>query len=161
MKSNRTAKIGAVFYLLWGIVHVAGAGMQLVALRSGGGGALGEMIATARTYDPATDPVPEVASAFMGMGAFNLLWIGLLVSWIALRMNWKNSVAGYWLNLGIVGATDLGLVLFLLASGTMAWTDGSIGLSLYLFAAVFSTVGLVRQDSQGIPGWRAVSGQAA
>jgi len=46
--STLPAKVGAVFYVLWGLTHVAGDGLQLATLGSGGGGALGEMISTAR-----------------------------------------------------------------------------------------------------------------
>jgi hypothetical protein len=102
------------------------------------------MISTGRPFDAATSPVPTVAGSFMGMGSFNLLWIGLLVTAVAITMNWRNSRTGYWLNLGIVGATDLGLLLFLLLPGTMAWTDGGIGLSLFFVAAALSTTGLLR-----------------
>lgn len=143
MRTNLFARSGAACYALWGLVHVAGAGMQLATLNSGGGGALGAMVSTARPYDPQVSPIPLAAGALMGMGSFNLLWIGLLVAWIAVRMNWRNSPTGYWLNLGIVGATDLGLLLFLLLPGTMAWSDGSIGIVLFLAAAVLSTIGIV------------------
>ena len=67
------------------------------------------------------------AAAFMGMGAFNILWIGLLVTVVAVTLNRRKSRLGYWLNLGIVGATDLGLLVALLLPGTMAWSDGGLG----------------------------------
>jgi hypothetical protein len=100
------------------------------------------MISTARPFD-ATTQVPDVAAAFMGMGSFNILWIGLLVTVVAVTMNWSNSRLGYWLNLAVVGATDAGLVWALLAPGYMAWSDGMIGLVLFAFALVFSSIARV------------------
>jgi hypothetical protein len=75
------------------------------------------------------------------MGAYNILWIGLLVIVIAVGMNWRNSALGYWLNLAVVGATDLGLLVALLLPGYMAWSDGMIGISLFVLAFVFATAG--------------------
>jgi hypothetical protein len=138
---NWAAKTGAVFYALWGIVHVLGGGTQLEVLRSKGGGALAALISSGRPFDPKAQAVPDVAAAFMGMGAYNILWIGLLVIVIAVGMNWRNSALGYWLNLAVVGATDLGLLVALLLPGYMAWSDGMIGISLFVLAFVFATAG--------------------
>jgi len=142
--SNWAAKTGGVFYALWGVVHILGAGVQLSVLRSDGPGALTALISSAAPYDPAASPVPVAAGRFMGMGAFNILWIGMLVTLVAVTLNWKNRRLGYWLNLGVVGATDLGLLLFLLLPGTMAWSDGGIGISLFLLALAFATLGRIR-----------------
>jgi hypothetical protein len=147
--TNRAAKTGAVFYALWGLLHVIGGAVQLATLNGEGGAALTRMISSARPLGPEAAAVPAAAAAFMGMGAFNILWIGLLVTLIALTMNWRNSRLGYWLNLGIVGATDLGLLVALLLPGTMAWSDGGLGLSLYALALITSSVG--RTQQAGMP----------
>ncbi|NJN83270.1 MAG: hypothetical protein HC802_13950 [Caldilineaceae bacterium] len=59
-------------------------------------------------------------------------------------MNWRNSRAGYWINLGVVAAADLGLLLTLLLPGMMAWSDGLWGPLLWLLAAGFTTLARVR-----------------
>jgi hypothetical protein len=140
--SNRLAKIGAVFYVLWGVVHVVGAAFQLLTLRESGGVGLTALISTGRGFDPgAVGTFPEAAAAFMGMGAMNLLWIGLLVAYVGATRNWRNSRNGYWLNLALVGCTDLALVLALLLPGVMRWGDGAVGLTLFALALIFSTLG--------------------
>jgi hypothetical protein len=149
--TNRAARTGAAFYALWGLLHVAGGAVQLVTLKGSGGAALTRMISSARPLDEASAAVPDAAAAFMGMGAFNILWIGVLVTVIAVTMNWKNSRLGYWLNLAIVGATDLGLLVALLLPGTMAWSDGGLGLSLFAVALVASTLGRVRSHPATAP----------
>lgn len=146
--SNRAAKIGAAFYVLWGVVHVAGAAFQLLTLRDSGGVGLTAMISTGRGFDPgAVGPFPEAAAAFMAMGSMNLLWIGLLVAYVGATRNWRNSRNGYWLNLALVGCTDLALVLALLLPGVMSWGDGAVGLTLFVLALIFSTLGRRRGEA--------------
>ena len=149
--TSRAAKAGAVFYALWGLLHVVGAAVQLATLNSQGGAGLTRLISSGRPTGGAEASVPSAAAAFMGMGAFNILWIGLLVLVIAVTMNWRNSRLGFWLNLGIVGATDLGLMVALLLPGTMAWSDGGLGLGLFAAAAVASTVGQLRGTALPAP----------
>jgi hypothetical protein len=144
--ANWMTKTGAVFYALWGLVHVIGGAMQLATLKSGGGAALTAMVATASGVDPATLEVPVAAAAFMGMGAMNILWIGALVLGVAAGQNWQNIRAGYWLNLALAGATDTTLLLALLLPGIMAWSDGMVGIGLFLLAAAFSTAGGGHRD---------------
>lgn len=145
MRSEKwVSQSGAVAYALWGIVHVIGGAMQLSALRSGGGKALTAMISTAAPFDVAGPDLPAVAAAYMGMGAFTLVWLGALVTWVAVTQNWRNSRLGYWLNLILVGATDIGLLLALLLPGYMAWSDGIVGLGLFAIAFCFSTLARVR-----------------
>ena len=147
--SNRYARVGAAFYVLWGLVHVVGAGFQLSTLQSAGGVGLTAMISTGQPLDPGAVAVfPEAAAAFMGMGAMNILWIGLLVMYVGMTRNWRNSRNGYWLNLALVGCTDMALVLALLLPGYMSWADGAIGLTLFVLALIFSTLGR-RQDAAG------------
>ncbi len=144
--SNRFAKIGAAFYILWGLVHVAGAVFQLLTLRESGGVGLTAMISTGVGFDPGSiGAFPAAAAAFMGMGAMNILWIGLLVIYVGATRNWRNSRNGYLLNLALVGCTDLALVVALLLPGIMRWGDGAIGLTLFALALIFSTLGR-RQD---------------
>lgn len=156
--ANRAARVGAVFYLLWGLVHVSGGAAQLTTLRSKGGAGLAAMISSGRPFDPAAGSVPAVAGAFMGMGAFNILWIGVLVAVLALTLNWRNSRLGYWLNLGIVGATDAGLVVALLVPGYMAWSDGLIGIVLFVLAFGASTAGMVTANDAPPPAPAAAPG---
>ncbi|MEZ4659989.1 MAG: hypothetical protein R2911_20730 [Caldilineaceae bacterium] len=41
----------------------------------------------------------------------------------------------------MVSAVDLGLVAMLMVPGHMAWSDGGLGVALWLPAVLFSTVG--------------------
>lgn len=138
MKAPRTARAAAVLYALWGVAHIVGGVYQVLTLRRGGGEALTALIASALPVVPAATAIPGPAAAFMGMGAANIAVIGALVTAVAL-LNWRNSGTGYWVNLLLVASVDLNLFAFLLAPGFMAWTDGIVGLALFVPAAILST----------------------
>lgn len=110
-------KIGAILYALWAVLHtVAGATLVASALTDINGHL--HDIGTAAT--PAQIPAlgeRTVISAVVAFHSFNMVWIGLLVGGTAVRLNWRNSRAGYWLNLGLAGFLDVGLLVFLLVPG--------------------------------------------
>ncbi len=142
--SRLVPRIGAAFFALWGLVHVAGGTLQLGTLSAGGAGALTAMIASAQPAAAGDFAVPPAAAAFMGMGAFTILWLGAFVTVVAVTMNWRNSRTGYLINMAVVGATDAGLLFALLIPGHMAWSDGAVGLVLFAMAAAFSTAAALR-----------------
>jgi hypothetical protein len=132
------AQIGAVFYLLWGLLHLVAGASLLAAVGSDGASAVLAQLATAA---PESVP-PGLGGAVAGTVAFhmwNLAWMGLFAVLVAALMNWRNSRAGYWLNLGVVSAADLGLIVFLVLPGYMRPTDAIAGPALWLLAALFST----------------------
>jgi len=147
----QSPKIGAIFYLLWGLLHIAGGAYLLVASFQGLEGFLlgltGSQVpgGVGTGNDLALRAITEVSSYH----AFNLVWLGLLVSMVAVRLNWKNSLPGYWINLALVGFIDLGLVLFMVVPGVMSILDAWIGPLLYVFALGFSTVGVGRKGPSG------------
>src|SRR5260221_12949473 len=110
-------KIGAVFYVLWGIFH-AYIGVLLLGKVSSAG-THGALAAIGNAL-PATQ-IPEANSAIMNgvleHYAWNLLWFGAFAIILAVFMNWKNSVVGYWFNLVVVSLTDIGFVAAILVPG--------------------------------------------
>jgi len=141
-------KIGAVFYILWGILHIAGGAVLFQQLAAEG--ATGALATLGSAVPAAGLPAISggVTAAVLAFFAWNWIWIGLLVLVVGVRLNWKNSQVGYWLNLTVVGAADLGLIVTLLVPGHMALTDGWPGPLLLLLAAMFSTIGLLNYNSQ-------------
>ncbi len=134
-------KFGAIFYGLWGALHVLGAAVLLQQSTDGPS----TMLTTIGSGTPVAE-IPqitdELATAVLAYYAWNLLWIGAFVLVMAIRQNWKNSPMGYWLNLALVSAVDLGLIIFLIAPGYMALSDGLMGVILWIPAVVFSSIGL-------------------
>jgi hypothetical protein len=141
--ATRTSRIGAIFYALWGVIHVIGGVVLLQAAFSGA-----DVFLRAQAGGSALDPTTfssdartlTIASAVFAFHAFNLMWIGLVVAAVAVRLNWRNSAAGYWVNLALVGFTDLGLVLFIVGPGVMTWADAWIGPALFVPAWLFATI---------------------
>lgn len=144
--SNKFAKIGAISYLLWGLLHILGGFLMLNASSVDMGGYLqvlmGEQSALANVSTTSEIATSATMQVFAYHG-FNLTWLGVLVSVIAVGSNWKNQASGYWVNLALVGLIDLGLVLFMVVPGVIPSSDPWwLGPGLYVVAVFFSLAGL-------------------
>jgi hypothetical protein len=62
---------------------------------------------------------------------------------IAVSMNWRNSRRGYWANLVLVSATDLGFVVLILLPGIAHELLGPI---LWVLALIFTTIGYLAAE---------------
>ena len=144
MAMARMHRVGAVFYALWALLHVVAGATLVRSALTDVNGHLREIGTAARAAQVPSLGEHTVVSAIIAFHSFNMAWIGLLVGLIALRHNWRNSRGGYWLNLALTGSLDVGLVLFLLVPGYMAWGDGWPGPLLFAGGAIFSTLGLRR-----------------
>ncbi|MDN5205574.1 hypothetical protein QQ008_29590 [Fulvivirgaceae bacterium BMA10] len=135
-------KIGAIFFILWGVLHVFGGGALMLSattninehLQGTGTGASNEQLPNLMQE--------TVVSGIASFHSFNLFWMGLLVTIIAVMLNWKGSKIGFWINLAITGMADLGLLLFLVGPGYMFWSDGLPGPILFILCVLFSGLGI-------------------
>jgi hypothetical protein len=150
MMKNYAHKVGAIFYILWGLLHIAGGAALLQQLSAEG--VTGALASLGSAVPSAELPSISggVVAAVLAFFAWNWLWIGLLVLVVGVTLNWKNNRLGYWLNLAVVSAADLGLIITLLIPGYMAVVDGMPGIVLWIPAAVFSTVGLVSDRAKQV-----------
>lgn len=114
-------QIGAVLYILWGVLHLAAAGQ---GFRLASGADAGEI--KGRLYQ----------------NAWHLLTISLAVIGVAVALNWTNSETGYWINLALASAADVGFILFILMPGHIRLFPGVIGPVLWVLAAGVSTYAL-------------------
>jgi hypothetical protein len=140
------AKTAAVFYLLWGIIHILG-GISMIMASSVGNATFIEMMTGTAQPDSVTQQVLGVVTTnrVFAYHSFNIIWIGFFCSVIAITMNWKNSRLGLWFNLALVGFTDLGLLLFMVVPGVMTLAHASPGLLLFGLALIFSLLA-IRQN---------------
>ncbi|MEX0956791.1 MAG: hypothetical protein WDZ83_16465 [Rhizobiaceae bacterium] len=117
--ANFSFKLGAIFYVLWGLLHLYAAwlGFELAA---------GEGVG--------------MAQAKLYQNAWNLGYIALFSIAIGAAFNWRNSTIGYWLNIVTVSATDIGFIIFVLLPGHSTDLLGPI---LWLIAAALTTWGYV------------------
>ena len=77
------ARIGAVFYILWGLLHLIAAKKVYIL-----GQALESSMVQGRIYQD----------------AFYLLFFALFGIVVAVKFNWKNNKLGYWLNTVIISS---------------------------------------------------------
>ena len=118
---NLFARIGAVTYVLWGLLHIQAARMVYMlgdSLDAGG--------VQGRIYQD----------------AFNLLFFALFAIAVAVIYNWKNDRMGYWLNLVVVSAADIGFIVYILMPGYAPIVPGAAGPVLWVLAVIFSTLGI-------------------
>ncbi len=95
-------------------------------------------------YQNASGDYPPAAGGILGYAAFSIFWTGLLVSIVAVAVNWHNRPLGAWLNIALAGGADIGLVLYLMFPGYVALSSGMMGISLFVLGAGFSLAGLAK-----------------
>ena len=120
-------QIGAVLYVLWGLLHLFAA-FQVFKL----GSSQERGMVQGRIYQ----------------NAWNLAYFAIFVTVIAVAYNWKNSSSGYWLNLVTASITDIGFILFILVPGYLPLRPGILGPALWILAIIFSTLGIISAPSQ-------------
>ncbi|MGD8642520.1 MAG: hypothetical protein PVG89_17935 [Gammaproteobacteria bacterium] len=114
-----THKIGAILYLLWGVLHVK---------------------AAIATYQLGATLEPGLVQGRVYQDAWNLIFFAISVSLIAILLNWRNSQLGFWLNLSIASVTDLGFIIHILVPGHLPLIPGIAGPILWLFAVTFTAI---------------------
>lgn len=115
-------QIGAVLYLAWGGLHLFAA-YQIYKLGSGAG--------------------TGMVQGRIFQSAWNLAFVAIAVSGVAVALNWQNSPSGYWISLTATSVTDLGFLLFVLAPGYLPPWPGGLGPVLWVMAALTSTLGIL------------------
>jgi hypothetical protein len=124
------AKTGAVFFVLWGLLHIVGGGAILAAVAESPAQGFAVYEQSAGTYT-------ELAGSVLGYLAYGFVWIAVLVTYVGVRYNWQNSQHGLALNTVLVGLTDLGLVIFLIWPGFISWGQAAPGLVLFAGGVIF------------------------
>jgi hypothetical protein len=126
-----THRIGAILYVIWGVLH-------LNAARA--------------TYTLGSTLEPGLVQGRVYQDAWNLVFFAVFAIVVAVTFNWKNSRLGYWLNLIIVSATDIGFIVHVLAPGHVPLIPGIAGPVFWVLATIFSTIGIYSKG-QGPRGW--------
>lgn len=139
---RNTHRFGAICYALWGILHILGGAAILATLQTDGGAAALAMFGTALAPEALPASSSTVVDGLMAYHSFNIVWFGIVVTIVAVRLNWVNSLAGYWINLILVSLVDLGLFFTQVFPGRIAVGDAMIGAILWIPAAIFSTIAI-------------------
>jgi len=135
-------KWGAIFYILWGIMHMMFA-IQIFMLNTEES-AYAVVQGIYSDAGPITTPVElgSVIGALMNQHAWNLLWFGAFAAVVGAFFNWRNSIGGFWSNLAVVSLADLGFIGAVLLPGYVEPVVGIWGPILWLLASIFSTIGI-------------------
>ncbi|TDD44948.1 hypothetical protein E1286_25515 [Nonomuraea terrae] len=76
-------------------------------------------------------------------------------------MNWRNSRAGFWINLILASLLDIAFVVFVIVPGYAPLRPGLQGPITWVIAAVFSAAGIVAARQGETPGLTPTYGRAA
>ncbi len=138
-------KIGAVCYILWGLIHVLRGAVMF--RRISADGAMGGATVMAPGMPIAGQPqIPMgLADGVFLYHAWNILWFGLFAIVVAVLLNWKNSRVGYWANFAVLGAVEVGLIAAMIWPGHMkVGPDTLSGLVLWALGVLFTTMGYLK-----------------
>ncbi len=75
------------------------------------------------------------------------MWIGALVLVVGIRLNWRNSRQGFYLNLTVASAAELGSVFALIIPGLIPLTENLLGPIIWALAVIFGTLGFLRDET--------------
>jgi hypothetical protein len=114
----RVARLGALFYVAWGLFHV-GVAHDIYLL-----GVVQTGITQGRIFQ---------LSAYM-------LSIAVFAICVAAAGNWRNSRLAFWLNLCVVGWADSVWVIVVVLPGYVPLARGLIPPAIFLAAAMLTTV---------------------
>lgn len=118
-------RIGAVFYLLWGLLHIK---------------------AAVATYELGATLEPGLVQGRVFQDAWSLIAFAVSVSLVAVLLNWRNSRIGFWLNLGLASVTDVGFIVHVLVPGHLPLWPGTLGPVLWVLAVVLTSIGRIKAN---------------
>lgn len=123
---NALTVAGALCYVLWGCLH---------------------LWAAYAVYQVGAAVAPGMVQARVFQDSWNLLFFGIAAIVIALTLNVRNSLLGYWLNLAVLAVADTGLILFVIVPRYMPLWPGLEGPVLWVLGGVLTTLAYLRRDS--------------
>jgi hypothetical protein len=116
------AKLGAVLYVCWGLLHFT---------------------AAYGVFKLAQNSPPAVAQGRLMQTAFYLAAFATAAIMIAITLNWRNDRFGFWVNALMVGIADIPFILFVLIPGYAPWWPGLLGPILWIAAFFFTALARV------------------
>jgi hypothetical protein len=136
------ARIGAVFYVLWGLLHYN---------------------AAYNVYRIGLAVSPGMAQARLFQDAFYIFAFATTGIVLAIKMNWHNSPIGYWLNALIISVADVPFILFVLIPDYAPFRSGVLGVAALIFTGLGQTrpIRIVPHESSTGPEAWARPGTAA
>lgn len=113
------ARIGAIAYTLWSVLHI--------------------VLGVTRLAGRAADGSLAEATGRLAQGHWTLLYLGVF-GLILSCFNWKNSAAAYWVAAFVISAEDIGFLLFPVLQGGTGFPAAVIGPGLWIIGLVCTTI---------------------
>jgi hypothetical protein len=120
------AKLGAVLYVCWGLLHFTAAYGVFKLAQNSSGMAEGRLMQT----------------------AFYLAAFAAAAIIFAIMLNWRNDQFGFWANAVMVGIADIPFILFVLVPGYAPWWPGLLGPLLWIAAVFFTAIARLGSTSR-------------
>lgn len=79
--------------------------------------------------------------------AWNLAAFSVAGAGIAISLNWRNSIWGYWINLSVISVADVGFILFVLVPGYMPLWPGIVGPMFWALGLILTSYGRLARSS--------------
>lgn len=140
------ARIGAVAYMLWGIVHVISSALALWFTY---------LLVKPLWAGPLADAIPGGWAnidggtlAVIRHHSLNVALFGLVAIAVAATLNWRNNRTGWLANLVVVGVIDTGFILFIVIPGYIDLGLGLIGPILWAIGAVLTTIAVFSDETR-------------
>jgi hypothetical protein len=115
------AKLGAIFYILWGLLHLK---------------------AAHAVYSLASSLDAGMVQARLLQDSSFMLMVSVLAIWVAATRNWKNDRTGYLINLVAVSAVDIFFIILIVMPGYLPVKIAAGGPVLWVLALIFSTLAI-------------------
>ncbi|HEU0153170.1 MAG TPA: hypothetical protein VFQ84_07490 [Arenimonas sp.] len=120
-RSTLLMRLGALSYLIWGALH---------------------LVAGWRVFTLAATVPADMVQGRLEQAGWNLGCMAAAAMAVAVTMNWRSSLSGYWINAVLISVTDLGFLLFVLLPGYMPWQEGLMGPAFWIVGLILTTAGL-------------------
>ena len=139
MTTNALVKAGAVFFVLWGLLHIA-VGLSTAGqfITSGPAGVFSGFGASPSPSEvgPALQLAGHIALDF----GLILAGYGLLAIWAALLI-WRGQRLGFWLATVMLGVADGAFIVALMVPGFISPAAGGLGPLLYVLGVASAAIG--------------------
>jgi hypothetical protein len=118
MSKRHVAKLAAIAYVVWGLLHLQAAFL---------------------VYKLGASLDAGMVHGRMLQHAWDLLFASIAAIGVAVALNWRNAGSGYWINTVLVSLVDLGFIFFVLVPGLVPMWPGLLGPVAWVVAWALST----------------------
>ena len=119
------ARIGAISYALWSILHI--------------------VLGVTRLNERMSDGTLSEGVGRLAQGHWTLIYIGVF-GLILSKYNFQNNKIAYWISAFIITAEDIGFLLFPVISGGTGFPASVVGPGLWLIGLCFTTYAYLNHD---------------